>query len=172
MTEPIAEVRSEGVDPSVGRVLSQIQDGFTPGTSSTAFRTGAAVDTKVAALTTLAVVILDSTEDSRRHIFDYLQKMEWSTQRVRIGIITDTRAIKDMRPHGWFVEHVIPRSLHQQLDSQPEWSDYALDRIGRALELMDPTHLLIPTVDGVDRQQHRLLCRDLGIDVPFDLLTS
>lgn len=164
-------VQQEARDPAAADVARRIGDDFVPGTSALPFRTGSSVDTRAATTATIAVLALGLADDSQRRAFDYLQRLEWSTQRVRVGIVTDTRAIKAIRPYGWMVEHVMPSSLHQRLDGQPDWSEYAEDRIRHALALMDPVHLLIPGPDGVDRQQHLRLCRDTGIDVPYDLLS-
>lgn len=170
----MTEIREHAVNDGsedTAALLARISGQFVAGRSSLPFRTGAAVDTSMKSVSTLAVVMLEEPEETRDRVFAYLQRLEWSTQQVRISIVTDTRAIKAIRPHGWLVEHVMPKDLHQRLADQEPWSEYAEKRIHQALLQLDPAHLLIPGPRSVERRDHLRLCRTVGVEVPFDLLS-
>lgn len=75
----MTEIREHAVDDGsedTAALLARISGQFVAGRSSLPFRTGAAVDTSMKSVSTLAVVMLEEPEETRDRVFAYLQRLE------------------------------------------------------------------------------------------------
>lgn len=154
----------------IQKIIDEYTESHGPGASSLPFAGGAALDARSRALRTVAVIMLGCAERTSEAVYSALSRLEWATQSLRIGLITDTRALKSIRPFGWMVEHVMSPEVYSRVEAVELWPDYARERLRSALALLDAEHVIVIGPDGFGRPEHHALNVALGSSIPFELL--